>query len=55
MGGMGDSRARLQAQRSHPGAATRPRDGMEETLTLTRLGIEGKLRPDLYSTSCCEW
>jgi hypothetical protein len=27
---------------------------MEETLTLTRLGIDGRLRETLASTNCCE-
>ncbi len=33
-----------ELDRSHPGAAASLREGMEETLTLTRLGIRGQLR-----------
>jgi putative transposase len=32
--------------RSHPGAAASLREGMEETLTVTRLGVRGRLRLD---------
>lgn len=39
---------------THPGAAASLREGMEETLTLTRLGIGGKLRETLCSTNPCE-
>jgi putative transposase len=40
--------------RSHPGAAASLREGMEETLTLTRLGIGGSLKRTLESTNPCE-
>ena len=50
---------RLQAlagelERSHPGAAASLREGMEETLTLQRLGIRGSLKTTLASTNPCE-
>jgi putative transposase len=51
--------ARLQAladelSRSHPGAAASLREGMAETLTVTRLGIRGALKRTLESTNPCE-
>jgi putative transposase len=39
---------------SHPGAAASLREGMEETLTLQRLGIRGSLKTTLASTNPCE-
>ncbi len=39
---------------THPGAAGSLREGMEETLTVIRLGIKGKLRRTLESTNACE-
>ena len=39
---------------SHPGAAASLREGLEETLTLTRLGIGGNLKRTLESTNPCE-
>jgi putative transposase len=39
---------------SHPGAAGSLREGMEETLTLTRLGVTGSLKRTLESTNPCE-
>ena len=39
---------------SHPGAAGSLREGMEETLTLTRLGVAGSLKRTLESTNPCE-
>ena len=39
---------------THPGAAGSLREGMEETLTVIRLGIRGKLRRTLESTNPCE-
>ncbi len=39
---------------THPGAAGSLREGMEETLTLTRLGITGSLKRTLESTNPCE-
>jgi len=44
----------LELDRPHPGAASSLREGMEETLTVTRLGITGKLRRTLQSTNRCE-
>jgi putative transposase len=38
----------------HPGAAGSLREGMEETLTVTRLGIKGSLKRTLESTNPCE-
>ncbi len=43
-----------ELERSHPGAAGSLREGMAETLTVTRLGIKGKLRKTLASTNPCE-
>ena len=43
-----------ELERTHPGAAASLREGMTETLTVTRLGIEGKLRQTLESTNPCE-
>jgi putative transposase len=43
-----------ELQRSHPGAAASLREGMAETLTLTRLGIGGQLRRTLASTNPIE-
>jgi len=43
-----------ELERSHPGAAASLREGLEETLTLTRLGIRGNLRKTLASTNPCE-
>ncbi len=43
-----------ELDRSHPGAAASLREGMEETLTLTRLGIGGSLKRTLDSTNPCE-
>lgn len=37
-----------------PGAAASLREGMEETLTVIKLGIKGKLRRTLESTNACE-
>jgi putative transposase len=39
---------------SHPGAAASLREGLEETLTLTRLGIGGNLKRTLQSTNPIE-
>ena len=55
----GRARERLRAlaadlDRSHPGAAGSLREGLEETLTLTRLGIGGSLKRTLESTNPCE-
>jgi putative transposase len=43
-----------ELQRSYPGAAGSLREGMEETLTLTRLGVSGNLKRTLQSTNPCE-
>jgi len=40
--------------RSGPGAAASLREGLEETLTLTRLGIKGRLKLTLQSTNPIE-
>jgi transposase-like protein len=39
---------------SHPGAAASLREGLEETLTATRLGARGALKATLSSTNPCE-
>ena len=39
---------------SYPGAASSLREGMDETLTLTRLGVTGSLKRTLESTNPCE-
>jgi transposase-like protein len=43
-----------ELERSHPGAAGSLREGLEETLTLTRLAIKGSLKRTLESTNPCE-
>jgi putative transposase len=43
-----------ELERTHPGAAGSLREGMEETLTVIRLGIKGKLRRTLERTNRCE-
>jgi putative transposase len=43
-----------ELERTHPGAAGSLREGMDETLTVIRLGIKGKLRRTLESTNACE-
>ncbi len=43
-----------ELERSHPGAAGSLREGIAETLTLTRLGIKGSLKRTLASTNPCE-
>jgi putative transposase len=40
--------------RSHPGSAVSLTEGMEETLTVTRLGVRGRLKRTLASTNPCE-
>jgi putative transposase len=47
-------RLAAELDRTHPGAASSLREGMEETLTVTWLGISGKLRRTLESTNPCE-
>ena len=43
-----------ELERSHPGAAASLREGMEETLTVTRLGVRGSLKRRSQSTNPCE-
>jgi putative transposase len=43
-----------ELERSHPGAAASLREGLEETLTVTRLGVRGQLKRTLASTNPCE-
>ncbi|HWY17347.1 MAG TPA: IS256 family transposase [Solirubrobacteraceae bacterium] len=43
-----------ELQRSHPGAASSLEEGMQETLTVTRLGVRGALKRTLASTNPCE-
>jgi len=43
-----------ELERTHPGAAGSLREGMEETLTLTRLGVTDSLKRTLQSTNPCE-
>ncbi len=43
-----------ELERSHPGAAASLREGLEETLTLTRQGIRGRLKKTLASTNPIE-
>ena len=44
----------LELDHARPGAAASLREGMEETLTVTRVGITGKLKLTLQSTNPCE-
>jgi putative transposase len=43
-----------ELDRSYPGAAGSLREGLEETVTLTRLGVGGNLKRTLESTNPCE-
>jgi transposase-like protein len=43
-----------ELDRSRPGAAASLREGLEETLTVTRLGVRGSLKRTLESTNPCE-
>jgi transposase-like protein len=43
-----------ELERTYPGAAGSLREGMDETLTLTRLGVTGSLKRTLASTNPCE-
>jgi putative transposase len=43
-----------ELERSHPGAAASLREGLDETLTVTRLGVRGRLKRTLVSTNPCE-
>ena len=56
---VGNARAQLERlvgelEREHPGAAASLREGLEETLTLHRLGITGMLYRALRSTNAIE-
>ena len=44
----------IELDRAHPGAAASLGEGLEETLTVIRLGITGKLKLTLQSTNPCE-
>src|SRR5204862_1835053 len=48
------TRLASELDRAHPGAAASLREGMEETLTVIRLGIKGKLKRTLESTNPAE-
>ncbi len=43
-----------ELERTYPGAAGSLREGLEETLTLNRLGVTGSLKRTLESTNPCE-
>jgi putative transposase len=43
-----------ELEHTHPGAAASLREGLEETLTVIRLQIKGKLKRTLESTNPCE-
>jgi putative transposase len=43
-----------ELEHSHPGAAASLREGLEETLTVIKLGITGKLKQTIESTNPCE-
>jgi len=43
-----------ELDRSYPGAAGSLREGLEETVTLIRLGVSGNLKRTLESTNPCE-
>jgi putative transposase len=43
-----------ELERAHPGAAASLREGLDETLTVTRLGVRGRLKRTLASTNPCE-
>jgi putative transposase len=43
-----------ELERSHPGAAASLKEGLAETLTITRLGVKGRLKGTLQSTNPCE-
>ncbi len=43
-----------ELDRTHPGGAASLREGLEETLTVTRLGVRGSLKRTLQSTNPCE-
>jgi transposase-like protein len=43
-----------ELEQPHPGAAASLREGLEETLTVIKLGITGKLKQTIESTNPCE-
>jgi putative transposase len=43
-----------ELEHTHPGAASSLREGIAETLTITRLGVTGSLKHTLESTNPCE-
>jgi putative transposase len=43
-----------ELERSHPGAAASLREGIAETVTVTRLAVKGSLKRTLQSTNPCE-
>jgi putative transposase len=43
-----------ELERSHPGAAASLGEGLAETLTITHLGVKGRLKRTLQSTNPCE-
>jgi putative transposase len=43
-----------QLEAAHPGAAGSLREGLADTLTVTRLGLRGRLKATLASTNPCE-
>jgi putative transposase len=43
-----------ELDRTHPGAATSLREGLDETLTVLRLGVPPTLARTLRSTNCIE-
>ena len=43
-----------ELERSHPGAAASLREGLSETLTVTRIGVRGAFKATLSSTNPCE-
>jgi putative transposase len=45
------TRLAIELDRDHPGAAASLREGMDETLTVIRLGVTGKLKLTLQSTN----
>ncbi len=47
-------RLAAELDHTHPGAASSLREGMDETLTVIRLQIKGKLKRTLESTNPCE-
>src|SRR5436309_13782985 len=48
------TRLATELDHTHPGAAASLREGLEETLTVVRLQINGRLKRTLESTNPCE-